>query len=734
MRNARRLAIAILVAGMGSAFAQEEPWPPNAWISPENPGTSDVIILTFSDTWPHDNVPQGVDSVQVQGQSIYVTLGRVLYFTINYWATPWQEACLVGPLAAGCYDVYVRHGSKPFEKVFTFCVAEGGVCLKPGSRVVSMLSYRGQTVLEAGRSGTILCVDPEGQLLVSWDLWHSGDGQDTDGACVAEPIGSYPESSTIWVDPNTVDCYFDACGTFQYTETGGLTFTPDTSDAGVSVVRVVPDVLDDPDVAGVVIRGDRVRLRGLINPRLGHCRWRWNVPGSGPCVERPMISACGESDHPACDPESHISPGDRIVYVGPVLYEAVLAPLVPGASGTVICCSGDNALVCWDLWSGARDDDAGACAGRLPLYTHPGSLKWVTCCALARPVDLCGTVVERVASLFPSMCPQRVVFRPDDIMYGEVQVQASLQVGDRARVRGLWRSIRGCPVVMIPECPPPQIQILHPIISPDCQQGGSCDADFAQYEPPNEGLSPSSIQPGQILILQFGGANQGTAAIAPGWGIRYYASVDTNITSDDHFLYETVADFGIGPGEQKALWEAFVFPGTVPAGQYYIGWIFDPDNSVCESDESNNAGYVRGIRLTVRGGGGSCNADFAQYEPPNQGLFPSSIRPGQTLSMIFGGANRGTATIAPGWRIRYYASVNTNITSGDYFLYEAVADFGIGAGVYMAFSEAFVFPSSVPSGQYYVGWIFDPGNEVCESNESNNAGYVKGVRLTVVRP
>jgi len=257
-------------------------------------------------------------------------------------------------------------------------------------------------------------------------------------------------------------------------------------------------------------------------------------------------------------------------------------------------------------------------------------------------------------------------------------------------------------------------------------------ADFAQYERPGAEFYPSPIQAGEVFTLVFGGANDGTVDIAPGWWIRYYASLDTNITSGDYLLYECPpADFGIPAGRQLPLSDVFVFPGSVPSGQYYVGWIFDPDNAVPESNEDNNAGYIKGTRLTV-GGGGACNADFCQYQPADEGFYPSSIEAGDDFILDFGVRNCGTESIAAGWRIRYYASVDTTITSGDYFLFEGVAEFGLAPGQQGTAREVFPFPSDVPSGQYYIGWIFDPYNNVCESNESNNAGYIKGTRLTVV--
>ena len=140
-----------------------------------------------------------------------------------------------------------------------------------------------------------------------------------------------------------------------------------------------------------------------------------------------------------------------------------------------------------------------------------------------------------------------------------------------------------------------------------CSPAAGCAADFAQYAPVDEGFSPSTIRAGQTLYLTFGGANEGTEAIAPGWRIRYYACRDDHVHlyDGDHALYETTADFGIDPGEQLRFTEAFTFPTkdlhgrTIQPGQYYIGWFFDPDDDVCESDDDNNGGCITSARITV---------------------------------------------------------------------------------------------------------------------------------------
>jgi len=365
MRKTRRLALVILGIGAVSGFAQTEPWPPDVLVSPQNPGTSSVITLTISSTWSTDCVPRGIVSTQIQGQSIYVTVGQVMYVVCNRKSTLWQEQCSIGPLAAGCYDVYVGHGTerqlvKPFAKAITFCVGSTGT---------------------AGSS------------------------------CLPRP--AYDSG---WVD-------------MPGTGTSPATITL-THDLGGNVDDYVVDL--------------QRRESGL---------------GAANMTNRGI--------------------GDTFFYSG-----------------------------------------------------------------------LTTTSIKLSGPISPK----------------------SLTISLRVRI---W----------VYNCDRP------------------CLVDFAPYEPPNQSLSPLTIRAGQTLSLRFGVANNGTEAITPGWRIRYFASQDTNIqpAGGDYLLYETTANFGIEPGQQLTLQEAFTFPSAVLAGQYYVGWIFDPLNEICESNENNNTGCMctTGARLTV---------------------------------------------------------------------------------------------------------------------------------------
>jgi len=364
MRKTGLLALVILGLSAACGLAQTEPWPPDVSVSPQNPSPGSMVTLTLSDTWSTDCVPRGIIATDIRDHSIYITVGQVMYLVCNPKATFWQEECVLGPLAAGCYDVYVAHGTasqlvRPFAKATTFCV--------------------GSTV-PGGTGGS---------------------------ACFPRP--AYDSG---WIDmPKT--------GTAPYTTTLAHNLGGNVDDYVVDLQR-------------------RESGRGVTNLGLGSTFFYSELTAQSIKLSGPL------------------SPKDTTISL---------------------------------------------------------------------------------------------------------------------RVR-IW----------VYNCDRP------------------CLVDFAPYERPGQGVSPSTIRAGQTLNLKFGVANNGTEAIAPGWRLQYFASSDTKIQPSDYLLYETTADFGINAGQQLALQEAFAFPSTVPAGQYYVGWIFDPLNEVCESNETNNTGCLCGTgdRLTVQ--------------------------------------------------------------------------------------------------------------------------------------
>ncbi len=82
--------------------------------------------------------------------------------------------------------------------------------------------------------------------------------------------------------------------------------------------------------------------------------------------------------------------------------------------------------------------------------------------------------------------------------------------------------------------------------------------------------------------------------------------------------------------------------------------------------------------------------------------------------------------------VHFYASADTSITSADVYLGQASVWLRRNVSATVTFRGT--FPTNVPQGSYYVGWIIDPGNQRVEANEDNNTGYKGTPLLRVISP
>lgn len=108
---------------------------------------------------------------------------------------------------------------------------------------------------------------------------------------------------------------------------------------------------------------------------------------------------------------------------------------------------------------------------------------------------------------------------------------------------------------------------------------------------------------------------------------------------------------------------------------------------------------------------------------------PQTICGGDSLEvntdiMNGGGVASGT------FKVKFYVSSDTNIDLSDFYIGEQNMP-TISAGQGADCDWYGIFPSEIPAGTYYVGWIIDAENDVKEKDESNNKAYKTGYQLTV---
>ncbi len=126
-------------------------------------------------------------------------------------------------------------------------------------------------------------------------------------------------------------------------------------------------------------------------------------------------------------------------------------------------------------------------------------------------------------------------------------------------------------------------------------------------------------------------------------------------------------------------------------------------------------------------------ADLVDYDTWFNGTFASMnssfVTAGSNFSVTSFPRNNGTAATG-NYTVSFYASTNTTISGSDYFLgsvnLSSLAPFS-----WQTATLNVAFPASVPTGNYYVGWIMDSTGVVNEYLEGNNTGYVRSGQVTV---
>ena len=95
-------------------------------------------------------------------------------------------------------------------------------------------------------------------------------------------------------------------------------------------------------------------------------------------------------------------------------------------------------------------------------------------------------------------------------------------------------------------------------------------------------------------IRNIGTAKSGSLTVA------YYASTDAAINASSDFLIGTTKIGSLPAFSWRDSKWIGIFPEAISAGEYYIGWIIDPENRVNEFDETNNTALIVSKKLVVR--------------------------------------------------------------------------------------------------------------------------------------
>ncbi|MCH7720899.1 MAG: VCBS repeat-containing protein, partial [Planctomycetes bacterium] len=120
--------------------------------------------------------------------------------------------------------------------------------------------------------------------------------------------------------------------------------------------------------------------------------------------------------------------------------------------------------------------------------------------------------------------------------------------------------------------------------------------------------------------------------------------------------------------------------------------------------------------------------DLLAYPAGSDYFSPTVVSAGETLTGQCDLRNIGTAGAEPS--ISIYASLDTTITTDDYYLGSQTLAY-VPPFETIDVSWSLVFPSDVPGGSYYVGWIYDDADVILEFDEDNNSAALADYQLSV---
>ncbi len=216
-------------------------------------------------------------------------------------------------------------------------------------------------------------------------------------------------------------------------------------------------------------------------------------------------------------------------------------------------------------------------------------------------------------------------------------------------------------------------------------------------------LSATSVAPGQSLTLASSVFNGGTRA-GSSVKVNFYASTNTTISSADHLIgssYVNVAPYS----RSVATWTG-AFPGTIPAGSYYVGWQIDPDNTVLEfADGANTGQFSSATKLSVTAG-------QPKLVGASLAVSPSRLAAGDAFDASFRVRNDGAAA-AGAFDVKFYISSNSIISTADRLL-GAYRVSGLAADTTSAaMHKSLALPARGDSfwnvdGTYYIGMMVNP--------------------------
>jgi hypothetical protein len=248
-------------------------------------------------------------------------------------------------------------------------------------------------------------------------------------------------------------------------------------------------------------------------------------------------------------------------------------------------------------------------------------------------------------------------------------------------------------------------------------------------------MSPNPAQSGGQVAFSGRVVNRGQTITGAFW-IEFWGSWDWPYPNLNFFLCDSIFVENLNPGMAVDLANYPRQLYNVPDGVFMVGCFADRDDSISESNETNNYQFVDGqvfnrAALESRPIKTSVGADIVVRSADVSPVSPAQLGPGNTVTLTVEVANIGTANTGPFW-LEYWGSRDGGVTIRD-FLADSThfANLAPGQTVRLSTTKQLY---SIPDGPYSVVVFADRPGNVEEANEANNRLTIAGKRLLVIRP
>lgn len=245
--------------------------------------------------------------------------------------------------------------------------------------------------------------------------------------------------------------------------------------------------------------------------------------------------------------------------------------------------------------------------------------------------------------------------------------------------------------------------------------------------PPNTDLTATAISVpqaswnvGSSVTVGLTEVNLGTSSAAAHVS-RLYLSTNTTISASDTKLGSDLSFGSIAGNGSQTINHTFTVPSIMTA-TYYVGVLVDANNSVTETDETNNALYRTG---TIQVYPPLIPQGLPDLEWTTLVLSADTWTIGGSITASLTEQNTGDAT-AGAHNSRIYLSTNDIISTSDTQLGTDLVFGAIDTVNTIVVNKTFTVPA-LAGGDYYIGAIVDINNAIQEKDETNNGGRRTGL-------